>query len=50
NSDTLAEDFNNIPIEKGSWVHCNMVSAGGGKNFTVQLELHQVSEDEEGED
>ena len=31
-------------IEKGSWVHCEMIHTGGGENFTVSLELH--SEDE----
>ena len=50
NSEEIAEDFNDNTIEKGSWVYCNLVDAGGGGNFTVQLELHQVSEDEEGED
>jgi hypothetical protein len=50
NSEVDAEDFNDTPIEKGSWIHCNLVDAGGGKNFTVQLELRQVSEDDERED
>lgn len=50
NAEEIAEDFNDTPIEEGSWVYCNMVDAGGGRNFTVQLELHQVSEDEEGDD
>lgn len=50
NSDEAAEDFNTTPIERGSWVYCNLVNAGGGKNFTVQLELRQVSEDDEGDD
>lgn len=49
-SDEVAEDFNETLIEEGSWVYCNLVDAGGGRNFTVQLELHQVSEDEVGED
>jgi len=50
NSEELAEDFSGEPIEEGSWLHCNLVDAGGGKNITVQLELHQVSEDDESED
>jgi len=50
NSDEVAENFNDTPIEEGSWVYCNLVDAGGGSNFTVQLELRQVSEDEELED
>ena len=50
NGEEDAEDFSGTPIEKGSWVHCNVVNHGGGKNFTVQLELRQVSEDDESED
>ena len=50
NSEELAERFTETPIEKGTWLYCNMVDAGGGKNFTVQLELRQVSEDESQED
>jgi len=50
NSEDVAEDFNDTLIAKESWVYCNLVDAGGGKNFTVQLELHQVSEDETGDD
>lgn len=50
NSEEIAEDFTSEPIAEGSWVYCDLVDAGGGKNFTVQLELHQVSEDETGED
>ena len=49
NSEEIAEDFNEDVIEEGSWVWCNLVDAGEGKNFTVQLELHQVSKDETGE-
>jgi len=49
NSEDIAEDFNSNLIEEGSWVYCNLVDAGGGRDFTVQLELHQVSEDETGE-
>ncbi len=49
NSEEIAEDFNEDVIGEGSWVWCNLVDDGGGKNFTVQLELHQVSEDEIGE-
>jgi hypothetical protein len=46
-SEPDAEDFNNITIEVGSWLTCELVNNGGGKNFTVQLELEQVSDDEE---
>ena len=47
NSEESAEDFAEGNIEEGSWLTCKLVNAGGGKNFTVQLELHQVSEDDE---
>ncbi len=47
NSEELAGDFNASTIEKGSWVSCNLVDAGGGSNFTVQLELQHLSEEEE---
>ncbi len=50
NSEEIADDFNNSIIEKGSWVSCDAIHGGGGRNFTVQLELSQVSEDEEPED
>lgn len=46
NSDELAENFTKTLIAKDSWVYCNLIDAGGGKNFTVQLELRQTSEDE----
>ena len=50
NADEIADDFSTKSIEEGSWVYCNLVDAGGGKDFTVQLELHQVSEDDEVDD
>lgn len=49
-SDVSAEDFNNNIIAQGSWVYCNLVDAGSGKNFTVHLELERLSEDGELED
>jgi len=50
NSEEAAEDFTSSMVDEGSWVYCNLVDSGGGKNFTVQLELHQTSEDEVGDD
>ena len=50
NLEEIAENFNDNTIEKGSLVYCNLVDAGGGRNFTVQLELRQVSEDDEQDD
>ncbi len=40
-----AEDFNGNPIEKGSWVHCELKSPASG-TFSVHLELEELSEDE----
>ncbi len=47
NIDEMAEDFNNTSIEKGSWITCAIRKDGGGKNFTVQLELEKLSESDE---
>ena len=44
-SEELAENFNTETIDKGSWVYCDMVDGGGGKNFTVQLELSPLPEE-----
>ncbi len=46
-SDELADVFNSEVIQEGSWLTGEVVDAGSGKNFTVQLELSQVSEDDE---
>ncbi len=42
-SGNLKED----PIEEGSWVHCNLVDAGGSRNFTVHLEVKRLSSEDE---
>ena len=47
NYEDSAEDFLDSTIEVGSIITCNLVDSGSGKHFTVQLELHQVSEDDE---
>ena len=49
-SDEIAENFTETPIAKGSWVTCNMLDSGDGKDFTVQLELQPLSEDDESEE
>ena len=43
NSDEVADDFNDTPLEKGSWVTCKLLDAGSGANFTVQLELELIT-------
>ena len=50
NYEESAEDFLDSTIEVGSILTCNLVDSGGGRNYTVQLELHQVSEDDDRED
>ncbi len=47
NSEDAAQDFTDDVIVEGSWVSCNLVKGGGGKNYTVQFELRQVSEGDE---
>ena len=46
-----AEDFKNeLVIEQGSWVTCRLIKDGGGKNFSIHLELRELDEEEESED
>jgi len=47
NGEELADDFNSETLGDGAWVYCNMLDAGGGSNFAVELELEQLSEDEQ---
>ena len=42
-SGNLEEDT----IEEGSWVHCNLVDSGGGRNFTIHLEVKTLLSDDE---
>ena len=46
NSDEVADDFTNDPIDSGSWITCKLLDAGSGANFTVQLEIALIEEDE----
>ena len=45
-----AEDFNQNPIEIGSWVTCSIEKRDTCENLTVHLELLKVSENDEVED
>ena len=46
-----AESFSqDLVIEQGSWISCNCIADGNGKNFTVHLELWKDSEEDESED
>lgn len=46
-SEVMAENFSDAPIESGSWVTCNCIKDGGGRNFSIHLELKSLFEDEE---
>jgi hypothetical protein len=44
-SEPYAEDFiEDTILEEGSWITCNCVKDGGGRNFTVSLELEKQTE------
>ena len=43
----LAGHFNDTDIEPGSWITCELVNNGGGKNFTIQVELLEQSDEVE---
>jgi hypothetical protein len=45
-TDDMADDFNGNSLEAGTWVTCVIKEDGSGKNFTVQLELDEVANDE----
>ncbi len=49
NDEVLAGDFKDEVIEAGSWISCNLIKDGGGKNFTVQLDLREIYESGESE-
>lgn len=38
----VADDFIDQTIESDGWITCELVNPGGGKNFTVQVELEQI--------
>ena len=50
NSEEMAEDFNDNTIEVGSWMTCVLTQDGGGRDFTVVLELENLSESDEESD
>jgi len=39
NSEDALDEFVEGTLAKDSWVTCNLIKDGGGRNFTVQLEL-----------
>ncbi len=44
NTEVSTGDLKDTIIEEGSWVSCNIIKDGGGRNFTVQLELEPIGE------
>ncbi len=43
----LAGDFKpEIAIEQGSWLTCNIIKDGGGKNFSIALLLERISDED----
>ncbi len=36
-TDEMADDFTEDAIAEGSWVYCDIISGGDGRNLTVQL-------------
>jgi len=41
-TEELAERFTDTIIDAGSWVYATIPTSGGGKNFTVILELEAI--------
>lgn len=50
NGADYTDDFSSSILESGKWLTCKLVKGGGGKNFTVQLDLVRASEPGEDED
>ena len=44
NGAEFTADFLNEALDGGTWLTCKLVKGGGGKNFTVQLDLIRVTE------
>ncbi len=43
NSNDAAQDFlESLELVKGSWISCNLIKDGGGRNFSIHLELTEV--------
>jgi len=42
NSEDIMDDFSGEPMEKDNWITCNLLRDGGGRNFTIQLELAPI--------
>lgn len=41
-TEEMAEDFTDDTLSEGEWITCYCKDAGGGKDFTIQLELSPV--------
>ena len=49
NDESFTGDFSASMLEAGTWLTCKLIKGGGGKNFTVQLDLVRISDPEEDE-
>lgn len=50
-NEELADDFvSDLAFTAGGWVQCVLKNAAGGENFTIQLELENLSEPDESDE
>ena len=47
--EVFTADFNQDNLDAGTWLTCKLLKGGGGRNFTVQLDLIRISETDEDE-
>lgn len=44
--EVTADDFTEeLLLEEGTFISCNILKDGGGRNFTIQLEIEKVSDE-----
>jgi len=43
NSEDIADDFIENALIADSWITCNLIKDGGGKNITIQLEIEPTA-------
>jgi hypothetical protein len=49
NSAEFTADFLNENLDEGTWLTAKLIKGGGGRNFTVQLDLIRISEPDQDE-
>jgi hypothetical protein len=45
--ETYIDNFNANDVLSGTWITCKCLDAGGGRDYTLQLELEEVSDTNE---